>query len=75
MDKVVYEELGSIKISEAKYLVISKCSKGGYTIGQKMIIKDGDKTIEMFLKGAIHINNLETLKEISDCILEIAENA
>ena len=73
--KVTYEELCSVQISDARHLVISKCSKGGFTIGQKMIIDDGGKQIEMFLKGAIHVNDKESLSEISDCIQKILENA
>ena len=74
MERVTYEELCSVKVSDTRYVVISRCSKGGFTIGQKIIIDDGDKQIEMFLKGAIHINNEESLKNIMDCIQEILKS-
>ena len=36
MEKTVYKEIASGKINENKSLVISECSRGGYTLGQKI---------------------------------------
>lgn len=61
MDKAIYKELSSGKINENKSLVISECSKGGFTLGQKLTAEDNDKKIFVFLKGAIHIDDIDGL--------------
>ena len=71
MEKATYKQISQVKINDNKYMVISECSKGGFTLGQKVIVKDAENTIEMFLKGAIHINSIDTLGEIRDAIDEI----
>ena len=71
MSDVKYNEVATIQISDNKNLVISECSTGGYTIAQQMVINDGSRTMKVFLKNAIHIDNLSSLKEIAKKIEEI----
>ena len=73
MEKVTYNPICEIKLNENKYMVISDCSKGGYTIGQKVTVKDGSNSIDMFMKGAIHINDIDTMKDLRDKIDHIIE--
>lgn len=69
-----YIKLSSAKIQEEKNLVISECSKGGYTLAQQMVVKDGTKKINIYLKGAIHINDVEGLHNLRDALnIAIAE--
>jgi hypothetical protein len=64
MEKVTYKEIASGSIGENKSLVISECSRGGFTLGQKLTVNDGGKNIDIFLKGAIHIDSIESLENI-----------
>lgn len=65
---VRYNELSKARISNSRNVVISQCSRGGYTIAQQLEAKEGDKTTTVFMKGAIHIETLDGLYEIRDAI-------
>jgi len=73
MDKIVYKEIASGKINENKSIVISECSKGGYTLGQKLTMNDNGKKVDVFLKGAIHLDNVQSLINIRDAFNETLE--
>lgn len=63
-----YNELSKARISDSRNVVISQCSKGGFTIAQQLEAKEGDKTTTVFMKGAIHIETLDGLYELRDAI-------
>lgn len=65
---VRYNELSKARISDSRNVVISQCSKGGFTIAQQLEAKEGDKTTTVFMKGAIHIETLDGLYELRDAI-------
>lgn len=67
-NKTEYTEIARAGISDAKNVVISNCSKGGYTIAQQMVVKDGKSEVGIFMKGAIHIADLEALKRVRDAL-------
>lgn len=67
-EKTKYRELAKASISGAKNLVISECSKGGYTVAQQMIARDGKAEVAVFMKGAIHIDDKEALTRVRDAI-------
>ena len=73
MDKIVYKEISSGKINENKSIVISECSKGGYTLGQKLTMNDNGKKVDVFLKGAIHLDNVDSLVNIRNAFNETLE--
>lgn len=73
MDKIVYKEIASGKINENKSIVISECSKGGYTLGQKLTMNDNGKKVDVFLKGAIHLDSVQSLINIRDAFNETLE--
>lgn len=73
MDKIVYKEIASGKINENKSIVISECSKGGFTLGQKLIMNDNGKKVEVFLKGAIHLDDVQSLVNIRNAFNETLE--
>lgn len=65
---IKYNELSKARISDSRNVVISQCSKGGFTIAQQLEAKEGDKTTTVFMKGAIHIETLDGLYELRDAI-------
>ena len=64
--QITYKEIACAKVNENKSLVISECSEGGYTLGQRMTVDDNGKKIEVFLKGAMHLDSLESLENIKN---------
>lgn len=58
--KAHYTELSNAEITKNRNVVISECSKGGFTVAQQLKA-DGAK---VFMKGAIHIDNLEGLHNL-----------
>lgn len=68
-NKTTYEELSKFEISNSRDIVISKCSRGGYTIAQKVLIDNDGKPNKIFLKGAIKMedkNDLLMMRELVD---------
>lgn len=68
-NKIEYSEISRAKITDTRSIVISECSKGGYTIAQRMDVveENGEKT-QVYLKGASHINDLQGLYNLRDAI-------
>lgn len=61
-NQIQYEELAKAPISNSRNIVISKCSKGGYTIAQQLAAEEeNSRMIFVFLKGAFHIEDLNAL--------------
>lgn len=73
MDKITYKEIASGKISENKSIVISECSKGGFTLAQKLTASDNGKNVDVFLKGAMHIDNIDSLVNVRNAFNEALE--
>lgn len=63
-----FVELANATLSSKRQAVISRLDDGSYTIGQKLEAKDGDKTINVFLKGALHAENLTALQNLRDAL-------
>lgn len=66
--KITYEELCKASVSEARNLVISSCSEGGYTLAQQLVTKEGKHEVSVFLKGAIHIKDTDALIMLRDAL-------
>lgn len=66
--KVEYNEISRAKVTDSRNIVISSCSKGGFTIAQQLEAKENDKTTSVFLKGAFHVDDLHGLYNIRDAI-------
>ena len=62
--KAHYTELSNAEITENRNIVISECSKGGYTVAQQLKA-DGTK---VFMKGALHIDNIEGLYNLRNAL-------
>lgn len=67
--KVSYTELSKAKVTDSRNIVISACSKGGFTIAQQLVtVESDDKTTLTFLKGAFHVDELKGLYELRDAV-------
>ena len=62
--KAHYTELSKAEITEYREIVISECSKGGFTVAQQLKA-DGTK---VFMKGALHIDNLDGLYNLRNAL-------
>ena len=63
-NKIEYDEISRAKITDSRNIIISACSKGGFTIAQQLEAKENDKTTSVFLQGAFHVDDLQGLYNI-----------
>lgn len=68
MAKSNFVELANATLSSKRQAVISRLDDGSYTIGQKLEVKDEEKTMNIFLKGALHAENLEAIQNLRDAL-------
>lgn len=66
--KIEYNEISRAKVSDSRNIVISACSKGGFTIAQQLEAKENDKITSVFLKGAFHVDDMHGLYNIRDAV-------
>ncbi len=66
--KIKYHELSRTKVTDSRNIVISSCSKGGFTIAQQLEAKENDKTTSVFMKGAFHTEDIHGLYNIRDAV-------
>lgn len=74
--KIDYKEISRAKITDSRNVIISNCSKGGFTIAQQLEAKENDKTMSVFLKGAFHVDDVHGLYNLRDAInlaIKVAE--
>lgn len=77
-NKIEYKEIARAQVTNSRNIVISTCSKGGFTIAQQLEAKEGDKTTAVFLKGAFHVDDIHGLYNIRDAVnlaISAAEDA
>lgn len=68
-NKISYTEISSASVTEKRKIVISTCSKGGFTVAQRMDTEEeNNKTTSLYLKGAFHINDITGLYNLRDAI-------
>lgn len=73
-----YTELSRAKVTDSRNVVISYCSKGGFTVAQQLEAKENDKTTSVFLKGAFHVDDINGLYNIRDAVnlaIKLAEES
>lgn len=66
--KIEYTELSRAKVTDSRNIVISSCSKGGFTVAQQLQAKENDKTTSVFLKGAFHVEDINGLYNLRDAV-------
>lgn len=67
-NKIEYHELSKAKITDSRNIVISSCSKGGFTIAQQLEAKENDKITSVFMKGAFHVEDIHGLYNLRDAV-------
>ena len=67
-NRIEYSEISKAKVTEKRSIVISTCSKGGYTMAQRLDTDEDGKTTSVFLKGAFHINDIQGLYNLRDAV-------
>lgn len=73
MTKSNFVELANATLSGKRQAIISRLDDSSYTIGQKLEVKEGEKTMHIFLKGALHAENLSALQNLRDAINVVLE--
>ncbi len=68
MNKVEYDELSRAKVTDSRNIVISACSKGGFTIAQQLEAQENDKTTTVFMKGAFHVEDIHGMYNLRDAL-------
>lgn len=74
---VFFVELSKGKIQQSRNIVISRRSRGGYTMAQQVEVQEGKRTINLFMKDAFHIDDLAGLYNLRDALnvaIETEEN-
>lgn len=67
--RLSYHELSKAEVSESRNIVISSCSKGGFTIAQQLVAREeNDKITTVFMKGAFHVDNIHGLYNLRDAV-------
>ena len=66
--KIEYHELSRAKVTDSRNIVISNCSKGGFTIAQQLEAKENNKTTSVFMKGAFHVEDIHGLYNLRDAV-------
>lgn len=66
--KIEYTELTSASITGTREAVVSRCSKGGYTLAQRLTAIEDGKETTVFLKGALHIGSLAYMEQLRDAL-------
>lgn len=66
--KIEYHELSRAKVTDSRNIVISNCSKGGFTIAQQLEVKENDKTTSVFMNGAFHVEDIHGLYNLRDAV-------
>ena len=67
-NKIEYKELARAKVTDSRNIVVSSCSKGGFTIAQQLEAKENDKTTSVFMKGAFHVEDIHGLYNLRDAV-------
>lgn len=68
MRDIKFNELSKAKTQDKRNIVISECSKGGFTLAEQIIVEEKNKQTPLFLKGAFHVEDTEGLINLRDAI-------
>ena len=68
MNNTKYDELSRAQVQKNRSLVISSFSKGGFTIAQQLEIEENGHKMNVSLKGAFHIDDIEGLYNLRDAL-------
>ena len=68
--KAEYKQLSKATVTKNRNIVISECSKGGFTIAQQLVVSDDQNEVSVFMKGAMHIHDFTALVALRDALDE-----
>lgn len=68
MNVAEYKEISNALISDTRKVVISECSKGGFTVAQQLMAEENGKKTNIFMKGAFHVADVSGLYNMRDAI-------
>lgn len=68
MSNTKYDELARAQIQPKRNLVVSSFSKGGFTIAQQLEVEENGHKMNVSLKGAFHIEDLDGLYNLRDAL-------
>ena len=68
--KAEYRQLSKARVTKNRNIVISECSKGGFTIAQQLVVSDDQNEVSVFMKGAMHIHDFDALIAVRDALDE-----
>lgn len=63
-----YRELSKAKVTDTRNVVISECSRGGFTIAQQIEAKEAGCVTTLFMKNAIQVDSIERLVDFRNAI-------
>lgn len=66
--KIEYSEISRAQVSGSRNIVISNCSRGGFTIAQQLEVAENGKIVTVFMKGAFHVDDIHGLYNLRDAI-------
>lgn len=69
-EKIEYRQLSSACVTPTRNIVVSTCSRGGFTLAQQLITEENGTSTKVFLKGAFHIDGLDGLVALRDALDE-----
>lgn len=71
---ITFRELARAKVQDKRCIIISKCNKGGYTIGMQIQVEEKqlgsseNKITGVFMKGAHQISDINGLYELRNAL-------
>lgn len=78
MTNIKYTEISRAKVSNTRNVVVSRCSKGGFTIAQQLEVMEAEgTTTSVFLRGAFHVDDVHGLYNLRDAVnlaIKVAED-
>lgn len=63
-----YNELAKVPIADRRNVVLSEHPKGGYTLAQQLSVKEGNRNMSVFMKGAFHIDDIDGIYNLRDAL-------
>lgn len=63
-----YHEILRCPISKTREAVVSTCTNGTYTLAQVATFDENGNNTSVYLKGAFHIQNVESLAKLRDLL-------
>lgn len=67
-NNIKYTPVAKARVNKNRSIVISECSRGGYTLAQQLDVVEDDNIIPVYLKGAFHVDSVDGLVELRDAV-------